>query len=56
MERLSASPIERLIVTNSIPLRPGISPDRVEVISVAHLFADAIRAIHSGDSVSKLFS
>jgi len=56
VERLQASAIERLIVTNSIPLKPGIPRDKIEVISVASLFADAIRAIHSGDSVSKLFA
>jgi ribose-phosphate pyrophosphokinase len=55
VQRLRDSQIERLIVTNTIPLRSGLPLDQVEVISVAHLFADAIRAIHSGDSVSKLF-
>ena len=56
VERLQTSAIERLIVTNSIPLKPDIPRDKIEVISVASLFADAIRAIHSGDSVSKLFA
>jgi ribose-phosphate pyrophosphokinase len=55
-ERIRDSAIERLVVTNSIPLRPGMPLDRIEVISVARLFADAIRAIHSGDSISKLFA
>ena len=55
VQRLRDSQIERLIVTNSIPLRAGAPLDQIEVVSVAHLFADAIRAIHSGDSVSKLF-
>jgi len=56
VERLQASAIERLIVTNTIPLRPDIPRDKIEVISVARLFAEAIHAIHSGDSVSKLFA
>src|SRR5262245_56398459 len=55
-ERLRDSAIERLVVTNSIPLRQGMPLERIEVISVAQLFADAIRAIHSGDSISKLFA
>jgi ribose-phosphate pyrophosphokinase len=56
IERLLASPIERLVVTNSIPLRTTAAGERIEVVSVAPLFARAIQAIHSGDSVSKLFA
>lgn len=56
VERLLASPIERLVVTNSIPLRTTAAGKRIEVVSVAPLFARAIQAIHSGDSVSKLFA
>jgi ribose-phosphate pyrophosphokinase len=54
-ERLAASPLERLVVTNSIPLREPAADGRIEVVSVAPLFARAIRAIHEGDSVSRLF-
>jgi ribose-phosphate pyrophosphokinase len=54
-ERLAESPIERLVVTNTIPLREAQSGARIEVVSVAPLFAEAIRAIHNGDSVSRLF-
>jgi ribose-phosphate pyrophosphokinase len=56
LERLAASPVERLVVTNSIPVPnegPGI--DRIRTVSVAPLFSSAIRAIHHGDSVSSLF-
>jgi ribose-phosphate pyrophosphokinase len=56
VERLRDSPIERLIVTNTIPVPPAKRDGRIEVVSVAALFADAIRAIHTGDSVSKLFA
>jgi ribose-phosphate pyrophosphokinase len=54
-DRLAASPIERLVVTNSIPLRQPVAGSRIDVVSVAPLFARAIRAIHGGDSVSRLF-
>lgn len=54
-ERITDSPIERLIVTDSIPIDPKIKSPKVEVVSVAQLFADAIKAIHSGYSVSTLF-
>jgi len=56
VERLRDSPIERLVVTNTIPLPEPKRDPRIEVVSVAELFADAIRAIHTGDSVSKLFA
>jgi ribose-phosphate pyrophosphokinase len=51
--RIEDSPIEELVVTNTIPQRPKSS--KITVLSVAHLFAEAIKAIHRGDSLSKLF-
>jgi ribose-phosphate pyrophosphokinase len=53
--KLDASPIGRLVVTNSIPIPPERGSAKIEVVSVAQLFADAIYAIHSGTSVSELF-
>jgi len=56
IERIKASPIEEVLVTNSIPL-----PDdkrvagRVTVLSVAPLLGEAIRRIHDEESVSTLF-
>ena len=54
VERLDDSPIERLVVTNSIPL-DGKKHAKIESVSVAQLFADAIQAIHDGNSISTLF-
>ena len=56
IDRLLASDIERLVVTNSIPVDFGALESRVEVVSVAPLFSAAIKAIHDGDSVSNLFT
>ncbi len=53
MERLEASPLERLLVTDTIPLAAP-SP-KIEVLSVAPLLAEAITRIHDGRSVSALF-
>ena len=56
LERIEESPLRKLVVTNTI--KP---PDRiqnhckVEWISVGKLFADIIRRIHEGRSVSELF-
>ena len=56
VERIVASPLEKVIVTDTIPLEP-IAEDagKFTVISVSSLFAEAIRAIHHHDSVSRLF-
>lgn len=52
--RLNASPIDEIIVTDTIP-HPDDGKDKFTVLSVAPLFGEAIRRIHSDDSVSGLF-
>jgi len=54
-ERLDASPIERLIVTNSIPQDTSKGSKKVVVLSVAKLLGEAIARIHDDSSVSELF-
>jgi ribose-phosphate pyrophosphokinase len=55
MERLDRSPIERLIVTDSIETQPVELSEKVTVVSVAPLLADAIGSIHRRESISVLF-
>lgn len=55
MERLDRSPIGRLLVTDSIETQPLVLSQKVEVISVAPLFGEAIRRIHNRESISALF-
>jgi ribose-phosphate pyrophosphokinase len=55
IERLQASPIRQLVVTDTIPLPPSKRIERIHVRSVAGLLAEAIQAIHDGSSVSRLF-
>jgi ribose-phosphate pyrophosphokinase len=55
MERLDQSPIQRLLVTDSIETQPVILSQKVEVVSVAPLFGEAIRRIHNRESISSLF-
>ncbi len=52
-DRIEASDISRVIVTDTIPLK-RTSP-KIEVVSVAEMFADAIHRIYTDDSVSTLF-
>ena len=54
MKRLEDSPIEELMISNSIPLN-GKSTNKVTVLSVATLLAEAISRIHEDQSVSQLF-
>ncbi|BBG00879.1 MULTISPECIES: ribose-phosphate diphosphokinase [Pseudonocardia] len=53
-ENLRSAPFERIVVTDTIPLRPG-APDNVHVISCAPLLANSIRRIFTDDSVSEVF-
>jgi ribose-phosphate pyrophosphokinase len=56
IERIEQSPIDRLIVTNTIPLSPlGSACSKVVVLSVARLLGQAIKSIHEETSVSSLF-
>jgi len=56
VQRIEQSPIEEVVVTNSIPLsREGAKCGRIRVLSVAPLLARAIQSIHEETSVSSLF-
>lgn len=54
-QKLGDSNITRMAVTNTIPVSDEKRFEGLEVLSVAELFADAIRRIHTGESVSTLF-
>lgn len=57
VERLTKSNIEKLIVTDTIPLgKEAIECGKIEVVSVAGLLAQAIENIHNESSVSVLFT
>ncbi len=53
-ENLGAAHFEQIVVTDTIPLRPG-APDNVTVLSCADLLTDSIRRIFTDDSVSEVF-
>ena len=55
VDRIAASPLEELVVTNTIHIPDAKRFDRMKVLSVADLLARAITYIHSNASVSKLF-
>ena len=55
IQRLRESPVEKVIVTNSITVTEGKRIDKLTILSVASLLGEAIRSIHEETSVSKLF-
>jgi ribose-phosphate pyrophosphokinase len=57
IDRITKSPLEEVVVTNSVPLSDaGIACGKIKVVSIAPLLAEAIRRIHHSDSVSSLFA
>ena len=53
-ENLAVRGFEQIVVTDTIPLRPG-APDNLRVLSCADLLTDSIRRIFTDDSVSEVF-
>ena len=55
MKLLNASPIETLLITDTVEGHPVGLSDKIEVVSVASYFAEAIRRIHHKLSISEMF-
>ncbi|MBO9597990.1 MAG: ribose-phosphate diphosphokinase [Cohnella sp.] len=55
MDRLEASPLKEIVVTDTIPLREPCSSSKIKVLSVAPLIGEAIVRIHEQQSISRLF-
>jgi len=54
-EKLARSSFTEITVTDTIPL-PEKAPDLIKVVSIAPMLAEAIRRIHTNESVSSLFN
>ncbi len=56
VERIKASPLTEVIITDSILPRPEVAAcPKIRVLSVSRLLGEAIKRIHLGDSISSLF-
>jgi ribose-phosphate pyrophosphokinase len=55
IERIENSVIERLVITDTIPLSEEKQIDKIKVVSTAPLLADVIKRVSEGRSISKLF-
>lgn len=56
IERIDRSPIKRLFITDSVENQPVAFSDKIEVVSVAPLFGEAIKRIHNRESISEMFN
>ncbi|CAB4969505.1 unannotated protein [freshwater metagenome] len=55
IDRLKNSVIEKVVITNTLPLPQEKSIDKIEVLSAAGIIADAIDAVFEDTSVSEIF-
>jgi ribose-phosphate pyrophosphokinase len=55
LERLEKSVLSRVVITNTLPLPPDRTIDKLEVLSVAAIIADALDAVFEDTSVSEIF-
>jgi ribose-phosphate pyrophosphokinase len=55
VDRIKNSVIDRVVVTNTLPLPPEKQIDKIEVLSIAKVIADTIDAIFEDTSVSEIF-
>ncbi len=54
-ERLDASPLKKVVVTNTLPIPEERLSGKVEVLSIASIFANTIASVFKDESVSELF-
>ena len=54
-QRIEASPIEKMVISDTVPLPPEKQIAQITVLTVAELMGEAISRIHSGRSVGELF-
>jgi ribose-phosphate pyrophosphokinase len=55
IDRLKNSAIRRVVITNTLPLPPEKQIDKIEVLSIAPIIADALAAVFDDTSVSEIF-
>src|SRR5438132_322277 len=54
VSKIAASPVEEVVVTNTVPVPAEKRIDKIQVLSVGPLFGEAIKRIHTGESISSL--
>ena len=54
-ENIANPALDKLIVTDTIPLKDGANTDKIKILSVAPLFGEVIRRVYHDESVNSLF-
>jgi len=55
IENIKNSPIKEVVVTNTVDIPRDKKTEKITIISVAPILAEAIRRIHTGESIGELF-
>ena len=55
VDKVDNSPIEKLFITDTLPEDKRKHSDKIQVLSISHIFADAILRNHDGRSISEMF-
>lgn len=55
LERIQDSAIERLFITDTIPIEDGLMNGKIQLVHTHELFGEAVRRIHNDESVTALF-
>jgi ribose-phosphate pyrophosphokinase len=56
VDRIAASPLVEVLVTDTVPVKNGKLKDKLTVLPIAPLLGEAIRRIHTGQSVGAMFA
>ena len=55
IEKIEKSPIKEMIVTNTVPVPEDKRIDKIKILSIAPLFAEAIKRINEAKPLGELF-
>ena len=55
VKRIEESPIKELVITNTVPLPEEKKIEKIKVLTIAPLFAEAIKRIHEAEPIGELF-
>jgi len=58
INRINASALDKVVVTNSVPQQEhkALLGSKLDVLDISPIFAEAIRRVHHGESISVLFN
>ncbi|MBA7692405.1 Ribose-phosphate pyrophosphokinase [subsurface metagenome] len=55
IQRIASCPVKEVVVTDTIPINGNNKLDKITVLSIASLLGEAIRRIHTGQSIGAMF-